>query len=112
MPAASTPPAPRRIARRVRRQEPAWIPGETAPVKQGGCMKTALASIAVVLVLAALTVRGLAQDKLGKVSFPTSCDAKAQAQCERRVAMLHSYWSMEARMAFDAAIHQDPQCAM
>ena len=75
-------------------------------------MKTALASIAVVLVLAALTVPGLAQDKLGKVSFPTSCDAKVQAQFERGVAMLHSYWFTEARKVFDAVIQQDPKCAM
>src|SRR5438309_1492225 len=112
MPAASTPPAPRRIARRVRRQEPAWIPGETAPVKQGGCMKTALASIAVVLVLAALTVPGLAQEKLGKVTFPTSCDAKVQAQFERGVAMLHSYWFTEARKVFESVLQQDPACAI
>ena len=75
-------------------------------------MKTALASIAVVLVLAALTVPGLAQDKLGKVSFPTSCDAKVQAQFERGVAMLHSYWFTEARTVFDGVIQQDPKCAM
>jgi len=51
-------------------------------------------------------------DKLGKVTFPTSCDAKVQAQFERGVAMLHSYWFTEARKAFDAVIQQDPGCAM
>ena len=39
---------------------------------------------------------GMAQEKvteqLGKVTFPTSCDPKVQAQFERGVAMLHSYW--------------------
>jgi len=74
-------------------------------------MKTALASI-VLLVVVALTVPGLAQEKLGKVTFPTSCDAKAQAQFERGVAMLHSYWFTEARKVFDAVIAQDPKCAM
>lgn len=29
-------------------------------------------------------------EKLGKVSFPTSCDPKVQAEFERGVAMLHS----------------------
>src|SRR3989449_657907 len=85
---------------------------ETATGKQGGSMKTALASIALLLVLTALTVPGLAQDKLGKVTFPTSCDAKVQAQFERGVAMLHSYWFTEARKVFDAVIQQDPKCAM
>ena len=44
---------------------------------------------------------GIAQEKateqLGKVTFPTSCDPKVQAQFERGVAMLHSYWFTEAR---------------
>jgi len=29
-------------------------------------------------------------DKLGKLSFPTSCDPKVQGQFERGVAMIHS----------------------
>jgi tetratricopeptide (TPR) repeat protein len=74
-------------------------------------MKTALASI-VLLVVVALTAPALAQEKLGKVTFPTSCDAKVQAQFERGVAMLHSYWFTEARKVFDAVIAQDPKCAM
>jgi len=74
-------------------------------------MKAALASIVLLLVVA-LAVPGLAQDKLGKVTFPTSCDAKVQAQFERGVAMLHSYWFTEARKVFDAVIQQDPKCAM
>ena len=54
----------------------------------------------------------LAQDKLGKVTFPTSCDPAVQAQFERGVAMLHSYWFTEGRKVFDAAIQRDPKCAM
>jgi tetratricopeptide (TPR) repeat protein len=52
------------------------------------------------------------QEKLGKVAFPTSCDAKVQGQFERGVAMLHSYWFTEARKVFDAVIQQDPSCAI
>src|SRR2546427_7255452 len=55
---------------------------------------------------------GLAQDKLGKVTFPISCDAKVQSQFERGVAMLHSYWFTESRKVFDAIVQQDPSCAM
>ena len=75
-------------------------------------MKAPLTSIALVLVLVAITGPALAQDKLGKVTFPTSCDAKVQSQFERGVAMLHSYWFTEARKVFDAVIQQDPKCAM
>jgi tetratricopeptide (TPR) repeat protein len=75
-------------------------------------MKTALTLIALLLVLVGLTVPALAQDKLGKVSFPTTCDAAVQPQFERGVAMLHSYWFTEARKVFDAIVQQDPGCAM
>src|SRR5262245_1842523 len=85
---------------------------ETVVMKQGGRMKVALTLIAVVLVLVTLTVPALAQDKLGKVSFPTTCDAAVQPQFERGVAMLHSYWFTEARKVFDAIVPQDPGCAM
>ena len=75
-------------------------------------MKNTLVSIGL-LVVVALPVSGFAQsDKLGKVTFPTSCDAKVQAQFERGVAMLHSYWFTEARKVFDGVLQQDPSCAM
>jgi hypothetical protein len=55
---------------------------------------------------------GMAQEQLGKVTFPTSCDPKVQAQFERGVAMLHSYWFTEAGKVFDAVAKQDPNCVM
>jgi len=51
-------------------------------------------------------------DQLGKVSFPTSCNAKAQAEFERGVAMLHSYWFNYAGKTFRAVLEHDPTCAM
>jgi tetratricopeptide (TPR) repeat protein len=54
----------------------------------------------------------LAQEKLGKVTFPTSCDPKVQAKFERGVAALHSYWFTEARKSFEAVIQDDTSCAM
>ena len=41
-----------------------------------------------------------AQEKLGNVSFPTSCDRKVQAQFDRAVAMLHSFWFQQGEKAF------------
>ena len=52
------------------------------------------------------------QENLGKLTFPTSCDARVQSQFERGVAMLHSYWFTEARKVFDAVLQQDPGCAI
>jgi hypothetical protein len=70
--------------------------------------------IGVSLVTAALTGSAWSQqdEKLGKVSFPTSCDPKVQADFERGVAMLHSYWFLYACRTFEGVLQQDPNCAM
>src|SRR5262245_1518560 len=75
-----------------------------------GMMTLALLSVACVV---ALPLSALAQqDTLGKVTFPTSCDPSVQPQFERGVAMLHSYWFIQARKTFEAVLQQDPNCAM
>src|SRR5438552_10287626 len=75
-------------------------------------MKSKSVFFASVIVLA-LALPSLAQeDKLGKVNFPTSCDPKVQAQFERGVAMLHSFWFVTARKAFETVLQQDPMCAI
>jgi tetratricopeptide (TPR) repeat protein len=55
---------------------------------------------------------GQQDEKLGKLSFPTSCDPKLQAEFERGVAMIHSYWFLIARRTFEGVLRQDPACAM
>ena len=55
---------------------------------------------------------GQQDEKLGKVTFPTSCDPKVQAEFDRGVAMLHSYWFLIARRTFEGFLQQDPTCAM
>jgi tetratricopeptide (TPR) repeat protein len=50
--------------------------------------------------------------KLGKVTFPTSCDPKLQAEFERAVAMLHSFWYASAERAFPDLAARDPSCAI
>src|SRR5262245_3523488 len=51
-------------------------------------------------------------EQLGKVSFPTSCDPKVQAQFERGVAMLHSFWYSAAEKTFREVADRDPSCAI
>ena len=65
-------------------------------------------------ITAALTCSALGQqdEKLGKLSFPTSCDPKVQAEFERGVAMIHSYWFLIARRTFEGVLREDPNCAM
>src|SRR6478735_10487397 len=66
------------------------------------------------LIIAALAsgASGQQDQKLGKVTFPTSCDPGVQAEFDRGVAMLHSYWFLIARRKFEAILQQDPSCAM
>ena len=55
---------------------------------------------------------GRPAETLGKVSFPTSCDPAVQAQFERGVALLHSFWFPEGLKAFTAVAERDPGCGM
>jgi tetratricopeptide (TPR) repeat protein len=48
--------------------------------------------------------------RLGKVSFPTSCDPRVQADFEKAVAMLHSFWYNAAEELFAAILAKDPAC--
>src|SRR5882757_7288566 len=65
-------------------------------------------------ITAALSCSALGQqdERLGKLSFPTSCDPKVQAEFERGVAMIHSYWFTIARRTFEGVLREDPNCAM
>jgi len=51
-------------------------------------------------------------EKLGKVSFPTSCQQAVQPAIERGVALLHSFWFRESEAAFRDAWSRDPECAI
>ena len=62
------------------------------------------------LITAALASGAIGQqdDKLGKVTFPTSCDPAVQAEFDRGVAMLHSYWFLIARRKFEEILTAGP----
>ena len=51
-------------------------------------------------------------EKLGTVSFATSCSAAAQPQFNRAVALLHSFEFGRAIEGFSATLTSDPSCAM
>ena len=53
-----------------------------------------------------------APEKLGTVSFPTSCRQETQQEFNRAVALLHSFAYGAAEEAFKSVAAQDPQCAM
>src|ERR1700743_1009453 len=51
-------------------------------------------------------------EKLGRVTFPVSCDPKVQQPFDRAVALLHSFAYGPATKAFQAVLVTDPGCAM
>jgi hypothetical protein len=50
-----------------------------------------------------------AQEKLGRVTFPTSCSPKVQVRINRAVAMLHSFWFQQGEKAFREVLEHDPR---
>jgi tetratricopeptide (TPR) repeat protein len=82
-------------------------------------MKLIVALVLFVLLLSLAPVNAEEQhqhfdsnEKLGTVSFPTSCAPSAQKPFERGVALLHSFWYDEANKQFQRVAEDDPKCAM
>ncbi len=53
-----------------------------------------------------------APEKLGVVSFPTSCKAGLQREFEKGVALLHSFAYSRAETSFRKVAEEDPDCAI
>jgi hypothetical protein len=51
-------------------------------------------------------------EQLGTVVFPTSCRPEVQADFNRAVALLHSFWFEAAGKAFGEVAAADPGCGM
>jgi hypothetical protein len=74
---------------------------------------------AALLVVASASTRGMTQEpqhgngeKLGEVHFATSCNEAAQREFNRAVALLHSFQFSRAIEGFNAALGEDPTCAI
>src|SRR5436305_2199429 len=52
------------------------------------------------------------EERLGDVNFPISCSPAAQAQFNRAVALLHSFFFPETVKAFTAVAEKEPSCGM
>src|SRR5262245_26463870 len=74
-------------------------------------MKSLLSTFVSITALAA-AIPAQGAEQLGKVNFPNSCDPKVQAQFERGVAMLHSFWYSAAEKTFREVADSDPSCAI
>ena len=51
-------------------------------------------------------------EKIGTISFPTTCKDSVQKEFERGVALLHSFWYEEAEKRFRKVGKQDTHCAI
>ena len=51
-------------------------------------------------------------DHLGTVAFVNSCNAAAQPDLLRGIAMLHSFWYSAGEQTFRAALDKDPNCVI
>jgi tetratricopeptide (TPR) repeat protein len=54
----------------------------------------------------------MSSEKLGNVSFPTSCSSKVQSEFETGVASLHSFEYDNATRHFNDVLEHDPHCAI
>lgn len=52
------------------------------------------------------------QEVLGEVNFPVSCNASAQKEFNRAMALLHSFWFDPAKDSFNHVLKDDPTCGM
>src|SRR2546422_1807171 len=68
-------------------------------------------SVVIALVVATVVVAD-EPEKIGQVRFAVSCRADVQKPFERAVALLHSFWYLEAAKAFTAVAQADPDCAI
>jgi hypothetical protein len=53
-----------------------------------------------------------APEKLGTISFPTSCKPETQREFNRAIALLHSFVYKAAEVAFRSVAERDTQCAI
>ena len=68
-------------------------------------------SVVIALVVATVVVAD-EPEKIGQVRFAVSCIPAVQKPFERAVALLHSFWYLEAAKAFTQIAQADPDCAM
>ena len=82
-------------------------------MKRCAALATMLTLAAFVIAVSVPTSRAqTAGERIGQVTFATSCAAAVQKPFERAVALLHSFWYIEAAKAFTAVTQADPDCAI
>ena len=81
-------------------------------MRKSTLLATASAAAIASLAIAQLATGQTSDDKLGKVSFETSCTAVGQAQFNRAMLYQHSFWYRASQRAFEEVLKSDPACSM
>ena len=72
----------------------------------------ALALTGIVTVAPVLAQHHAGHEKLGQVTFPNTCSPAVQADLNRAVALLHSFWWGATTKAFTEVAQKDPSCGI
>jgi predicted Zn-dependent protease len=72
----------------------------------------AVGVIVLVAVASGLAQQHAGHEKLGQVTFANTCSAAVQADLNRAVALLHSFWWGATTKAFDEVAQKDPSCGI
>ena len=56
--------------------------------------------------------QGAPPERLGEVNFPVSCNAMAQSEFNRAMALFHSFWFEPAKQSFGKVREHNPECGM
>lgn len=59
-----------------------------------------------------VTPHGAPPEQLGEVDFTVTCNAAAQQEFNRAMALFHSFWFEPAKNSFAKVLERDPQCGM
>jgi hypothetical protein len=62
--------------------------------------------------LAHEAIGGKPPEQLGRVEFPVSCNAAAQQEFNRAMALFHSFWFDPAKKSFAKVLEHDSDCGM
>src|SRR5262245_5763900 len=81
-------------------------------IRPTSSIAAAIVALVVVCPIAAQDHQHGSDDKVGTVSFQTSCSAAAQPIFNRSVALLHSFEFARAIDGFTATLAADPPCAI
>jgi hypothetical protein len=62
--------------------------------------------------LAHEAIAGKPPEQLGRVEFPVSCNAAAQQEFNRAMALFHSFWFEPSKKSFMKVLEHDSECGM